>query len=145
MSDYDRDDLVADAADALTLDQRVQWDRCERLATPADRRVLGNLRAFSGILAAGRPGAGDAWPSWAGSRSEPVAGPVVRLAVNALIAFSACEVEVRAGTCAGRPVGGSVFVVRGAAAHSAEGCRIIEIVGCPPGPRDILRTDPDLG
>ena len=92
MSDYDRDDLVADAADALTLDQRVQWDRCERLATPANRRVLGNLRAFSGILAAGRPGAGDAWPSWAGSRSEPVAGPVVRLAVNALIAFSAFQV-----------------------------------------------------
>ena len=53
-------DLVVDVADALTLHQEVQWDRCERLATPA---------------------------------------------------FSC----------------------------------IIEIVGCPPGPRNILRTDPDLG
>ena len=35
--DYERDDLVVDVADALTLHQQVQWDRCERLATPANR------------------------------------------------------------------------------------------------------------
>ena len=70
MRDHDQDNLVVDVAGALTLHQEVQWDRCERLATPANRWVLPSLRAFS--------------------------------------------------------------------------C-IIEIVGCPPGPRNILRTDPDLG
>ena len=67
MSDHDRDrdDLVADVVDGLTLNQEVEWDRCERLATPANRPALENLRALSGVLAGGRPGAGDAWPSWA--------------------------------------------------------------------------------
>ena len=31
MSTDDRDDLVGDVADALTLDQQVQWERCARL------------------------------------------------------------------------------------------------------------------
>ena len=92
MRDYERDDLIVDVADALTLHQEVQWDRCQRLATPANRWVLENLRAFSGIFAGGRSRTGDAGPGWAGSRSEPYAGPVVRLAVNSLIAFAALEV-----------------------------------------------------
>ena len=37
MSTDDRDDLVGDVADALTLDQQVQWERCARLAAGADR------------------------------------------------------------------------------------------------------------
>ena len=30
MSIEDRDDLVGDVADAITLDQKVQWERCAR-------------------------------------------------------------------------------------------------------------------
>ena len=92
MRDYDRDDLVVDVADALTLHQEVQWDRCERLATPANRWVLENLRAFSGIFAGGRSGAGDAWPIWAGSTSAPAAGGLARLAVGGLITYAALQV-----------------------------------------------------
>ena len=32
MDDGERDDLVAEVADALTLDQDVDWDRCRRQA-----------------------------------------------------------------------------------------------------------------
>ena len=60
MKDYDQDHLLVDVADALTLHREVQWDRCERLATPANRQVLDNLRALSGLFAGGRSGAGDA-------------------------------------------------------------------------------------
>ena len=86
MSGYERDDLVVDVADALTLHQNVRWDRCERLATPANRWVLENLRAFSGVLAGGRSGAGDARPGRAGSRSEPSAGrEAIRVAGRRLL------------------------------------------------------------
>ena len=97
MKDYDRDDLVVDVADALTLHHEVQWDRCERLATPANRWVLENLRAFSGVLAGGRSGTGDAWPGWAGSRSAPFAGPLVRAVVYALITFAALQTAASVG------------------------------------------------
>ena len=90
--DFNRDDLVVDVADALTLDQKVQWDRCERLATPANRRVLENLRAFSGIFAGGRSGPGDARPGRPGAMSEPYGGLVVHLAVYAVVTFAALEV-----------------------------------------------------
>ena len=45
----DRDDLVVDAADALSLNQRVQWAQYEKLATPASRRALD----LAGAAAAG--------------------------------------------------------------------------------------------
>ena len=92
MSDYDHDDLVVDVADALALGQEVQWERCARLATPANRRALENLRALSGMFTVGRTDAGDAWPSWAASKTEPYAGGLVRLAVYALITFAALQV-----------------------------------------------------
>lgn len=60
MKDYDQEHLLLDVADALTPHREVQWDRCERLATPANRQVLNNLRALSGLFSAGRPGAGAA-------------------------------------------------------------------------------------
>ena len=91
MKDYERDDLVVGVADALTLQRRVQWDRCERLATPANRWVLDNLRAFSGIFAGGGADAGEAWQ---GRRSRPErhAGSALGLAVRALVVFAAVEV-----------------------------------------------------
>ena len=92
MSDYHRDELVVDVADALTLDQEVEWERCARLATPANRHVLDNLRAFSGIFSGGPRGAGDARLSGAASWSELYSGRLMRLAVQALVAFAALEV-----------------------------------------------------
>ena len=51
----DSRDVVGDAVDAVTLNQDVQWERCERLATPAERRALGTLRALAPVF---RTGAG---------------------------------------------------------------------------------------
>ena len=98
MSDYERDDLVVDVADALSLHEEVQWDRCERLATPANRRVIENLHAFSGIFAGGGLGAGDAQSGRVGPASPPYAGAlVVRLAVCVLITFAALQVAATLG------------------------------------------------
>ena len=83
-----RDGLVADVADALTRNQEVEWERCARLATPDNRRALGNLRALAGAfrdrIAAGAasPAAGDA-----------LYGSVfLRRAAQAIIAIAAFEV-----------------------------------------------------
>ena len=92
MSAYERDDLVVDVADAITLEQKLEWDRCERLATPANRWVIENLRAFSRVFEIGLSRADDARSSWAASTSEPHAAGLVHLAVGALIAFAAIEV-----------------------------------------------------
>ena len=91
MNDYERDDLVVGVADALTLHRRVHWDRCERLATPANRWVLDNLRAFSDIFAGVRVDTGEASQGWR-SRSEPYAGSALGFAVRALVVFAAVEV-----------------------------------------------------
>ena len=72
MKDHDQDHLLLDVADALTLHREVQWDRCARLATPANRRVLDNLRELSGLFAGGRSGAGDARSRRAESKSAPL-------------------------------------------------------------------------
>ena len=83
-----RDDLVTDVADALTRNQEVEWERCARLAKPANRRALDNLRALAGAfrdrIAAGAasPAAGDALYS----------SVFVRRAAQAIIAIAAVEV-----------------------------------------------------
>ncbi len=83
MGEEERDRLVVDAADALTLNQDVDWDRCAREATPASRRTLENLRLVADVLAGSR------------AQGEPMAGSrlpggvFVRRAVQALIAFAA--------------------------------------------------------
>ena len=84
----DRDDLVVDAADALSLNQRVQWARYEKLATPASRRALDNLRVLAGALA-GAAAAGEA-PTTHGVQTR--AGAFWRRAAQALIAIAAVEV-----------------------------------------------------
>ena len=61
MSKDNRDDLVGDVADALTLDQQVQWERCARLAAGAGREKIENLRVIERVLASRRqPQAGAA-------------------------------------------------------------------------------------
>ena len=89
MSTDDRDDLVGDVADALTLDQKVQWERCARLAEGADREKIENLRVIERVLAS-RPVAGPA--SETADPPRPYGSAVVRRAVHALIAIATIEV-----------------------------------------------------
>ena len=89
MSTDDRDDLVGDVADALTLDQKVQWERCARLAEGADREKIENLRVIERVLAS-RPVAGPASETAAPPR--PYGSAVVRRAVHVLIAIASLEV-----------------------------------------------------
>lgn len=49
----DNDGVVLDVADALSLNQRVEWERCEKLVTPANRRVLDNLRVLARVFSVG--------------------------------------------------------------------------------------------
>ena len=102
MGEEERDRLVVDVADALTLNQDVDWDRCAREAAPASRRTLDNLRLVADLLASVRvQGEEAAGETATGSRLP--GGVVVRLAVRALIAFAALL-----GGCPGvaGPVGG---------------------------------------
>ena len=88
MGGEDRDELVVDVADALTLDQEVDWERCARQATPANRQALDNLRLIAEVFAGARA-SGDASAS-AGPETRP--GVLVRLAVRALLVIAAVEV-----------------------------------------------------
>ena len=88
MGSEDRDELVVDVADALTLDQEVDWDQCARRATAANRGALDNLRLIAGVFAGSR-GVGDASMS---ASPETRAGVFVRLAVRALLTVAAVEV-----------------------------------------------------
>ena len=89
MSKDNRDDLVGDVADALTLDQKVQWERCARLAAGADREKIENLRVIERVLAS-RPAAGQA--SEAAAAARPYGSAIVGRAVQALIAIASIEV-----------------------------------------------------
>ena len=89
MSTDDRDDLVGDVADALTLDQQVQWERCARLAAGADREKIENLRVIERVLAS-RPATGPA--SETAEATRPYGSSVVRCAVQVLIAIATIEV-----------------------------------------------------
>ena len=89
MSTDDRDDLVGDVADALTLDQKVQWERCARLVAGADREKIENLRVIERVLAS-RPLAGQASETAEATRTYGRA--VVRRAVHVLIAIATIEV-----------------------------------------------------
>ena len=85
----DRDDLVGDVADALTLDQQVQWERCARLAAGAERAQIENLRVIERVLAS-RPVAGPAAATVQATRSY--GGAVLGRAVQVLIAIASLEV-----------------------------------------------------
>ena len=85
----DRDDLVGDVADALTLDQQVQWERCARLAAGAERAQIENLRVIERVLAS-RPVAGQASETMQATRSY--GGAVLGRVVHALIAIATIEV-----------------------------------------------------
>ena len=80
------DRLVVEVADALTLDQDVDWDRCAREAPPASRRTLENLRLVAGLLADSRA------PRDPAAASGLPGGVVVRFAVRALLTVAAAWV-----------------------------------------------------
>ena len=88
MGEEEHDRLVVDVADALTLNQDVDWERCAREAAPASRRTLANLRLVADLHAGFRvQGEEAAGETAMGSRLP--GSVVVRLAVRALIAFAA--------------------------------------------------------
>ena len=92
MGNDGRDDVVVDVAEALTLNQDVQWDRCARLATPASRRLLDGLRVVARVREAFHAVADASPGSSAATTAEPPAGVFVRRAAYALIAVAAVEV-----------------------------------------------------
>ena len=56
-NDEGHDDLIDDVADALTLRQDVDWERCARLVMPSNRWLLENLRVIARVAAACRASA----------------------------------------------------------------------------------------
>ena len=88
MGEEERDRLVVDVTDALTLNQDVDWDRCAREAAPASRRTLDNLRVVADLLADFRA-AGEAAASETAAGSHLPGGVFIRLAVRGLLAFAA--------------------------------------------------------
>ena len=88
MAEKERDRLVVDAADALTLNQDVDWDRCAREATPASRPTLDNLRVVAGVLAGSR-GQGEVAAGEMPTGSSLPRGAFIRRAELALVACAA--------------------------------------------------------
>ena len=88
MGGDERDGLVVDVADALTLNQNVDWDRCAREGTPAALRTIENMRVVAGVLAGSRAH-GDAASGAPATGSRLPGGVFVRRAVQALLAFAA--------------------------------------------------------
>ncbi len=84
----EHDDIVDGVADALTLNQEVQWERCEEQATPANRRALRNLRTLARLAGGGEPAPETSAAPATDTRSRGF----VRRASQILIAIAAVEV-----------------------------------------------------
>ena len=84
----DHDVVVDDVADALTLNQEVQWERCEEQSTPANRRALRNLRTLARLVTGGEP----APEAPVAAATDTRGGAFVRRASQTLIAIAAVEV-----------------------------------------------------
>ena len=93
MSDDDRNDLIADVADALTLDHDVQWDRCAELAAPADREKLENLRVIARVFRSRRH-AEQTPAALPATGPVPHAGAFMGHLFRALMVIAAVEVGV---------------------------------------------------
>ena len=79
--------VLFEVADAVALEQDVDWERCAERAAPAQRRALGHLRTVAGISrAAGRRAAAPAEPAGRGGAGSRLQGRVLgALAVVALL------------------------------------------------------------
>ncbi len=93
MSDKDRNDLIADVADALTLDHDVQWDRCAELAVPADREKLENLRVIARVFRSRRH-AGQTPATLPATGPVPGTGAFMGRVFRALMVIATVEVAV---------------------------------------------------
>ena len=89
MSSDDRDDPVAEAADAVAWNEGVDWERYARQAAPARRRMLDGLRALAPVFATADAAGADSPAS--ARAAEPAAGSLVRRAVAVLFAIAALE------------------------------------------------------
>ena len=85
------DDVVVDAADAVTLSQDVQWERCARQATPVGRRALAKLRVLSRAFAGGHA-AGPRMLRSLAAGPESYAGVYVRRFLGVVVGIAALEV-----------------------------------------------------
>ena len=70
--------LLFDVADAVALQQEVDWERCAQRAAPAQRRALGHLRTVAGICRAA------GWRAAAPVRAADRAGAGARFRARAL-------------------------------------------------------------
>ena len=87
------DAVVSDAVDAVISSREVDWARCARLATPAGRRALDNLRAVSRAFAgSGGEALQDASGLLQSASGDAYVGPWMRRALHAIIAIAAVEV-----------------------------------------------------
>ncbi|MDE2928078.1 MAG: hypothetical protein OXT71_16915 [Acidobacteriota bacterium] len=95
MSDKNRNDLIADVADALTLDHDVQWDRCLELAEPADREMLENLRVTARVFKSRRrAGPASAAVEPPATSLHPRAGAFMGRVLRTLMVIATVEVVV---------------------------------------------------
>ncbi len=88
----DSRDVVGAVVDAVTSSQEVQWERCVRLATPAERRTLARLHALAPLFRAG-DGA-EPSPSTSSAPATPFAGRFTGPAVHVLMALAAGAVAM---------------------------------------------------
>ena len=93
MGTDDRNDLIADVADALTLDHDVQWDRCAQLAAPADREKLENLRLIARVFKSRRH-AGQTSAALPATSPHPRAGAFMDRVFRTLMVIAAVEVVI---------------------------------------------------
>ena len=91
MNKENPDDVVVDAADAVTLSQDVQWDRYQRQATPVGRRALARLRVLSRAFTGGHAAEPRLLRSLAAG-PESYAGVFVRRFLGVVVAIAALEV-----------------------------------------------------
>ena len=89
----DADEVVVDAADAVTLGREVRWDRYARQATPVGRRGLAKLRALSRAFA-GSHAAGPRLLRSLAAGPESYAGVFVRRFLGVVVGIAVLEVTV---------------------------------------------------
>ena len=91
MHEEHRDNVVVDAADAVTLSQDVQWDRYARQATPVGRRALAKLRALSRAFVGGHAAGPRMLRSFA-TGPEAYTGVFVGRFLGVVVGIAALEV-----------------------------------------------------
>ena len=91
MSKNDSRDVVGEAVDAVTLNREVEWERCARHASPAERRALKALRSLARIFAGGHA-AEDSSAHTPATSTGSFGGRFMRNAARAILTLAAVEV-----------------------------------------------------